>query len=78
RLALDDRAIRPIFAAHWIKLCVAACAESRALPPGPARRLPLLACVRFFAGPIQERSLRATVHEAIRFVVEGKVPKTMT
>jgi nitrite reductase/ring-hydroxylating ferredoxin subunit len=77
-LALGDRAIRPIFAAHWIKTSVVAEDEARALPADVDWRRPLLACVRFFAGPIQERSLQALVHDATRFVVDGKVPKTLT
>ena len=77
-LALDDIAIRPIFKAHWIKLCVAAFAEARALPPEVDRRLPLLACVRFFAGPQRELRLSGLVFDAIRFVVDHKVPKTLT
>ena len=77
-LAVSDLATRPIYVAHWIKLCVAAFAEARALPPGPGRRLPILACVRFFAGPVQENRGRGMVHDAIRFVVDGKVPKTLT
>ncbi|MCA9657938.1 MAG: hypothetical protein KC486_06305 [Myxococcales bacterium] len=77
-LALGDRAIRPIFAAHWIKTVVVADDEARALPADVDWRRPLLACVRFFAGPIQERSLQALVHDAARFVVDGKVPKTLT
>ncbi|MEZ4383138.1 MAG: Rieske (2Fe-2S) protein [Nannocystaceae bacterium] len=78
RLALDDRAVRPIFAAHWIKTSVAAADEARLLPAHSDWRLPLLACVRFFAGPIHERSLQALVHDATRFVVDGKVPRTLT
>jgi len=77
-LAVGDLAIRPIYVAHWIKLCVAAFAEARALPPGRGRRLPILACVRFFAGPVHENRSRGVVHDAIRFVVDGKVPKTLT
>ncbi len=77
-LALDDIAIRPIFKAHWIKLCVAAFAEARALPPEVDRRLPILACVRFFAGPQRELRLSGLVYDAIRFVVDGKVPKILT
>ncbi len=77
-LTLDDIAIRPIFKAHWIKLCTAAFAEARALPPGVDRQLPILACVRFFAGPQRELRLRGLVYDAIRFVVDGKVPKTLT
>jgi len=77
-LTVDDLAIRPIFAAHWIKLCVAAFAEARALPPGAGQRQPILACVRFFAGPVRELRLSGLVHDALRFVVDGKVPKTLT
>ncbi len=77
-LALGDLATRPIHVAHWIKLCVAAFAEARALPSTSDRRAPILACVRYFAGPAQENRSQSMVHDAIRFVVEGKVPKTLT
>jgi len=39
--------------------------------------LPLQALVRLAASPIQERRVARLTHEAIRFVIDGKVPRTL-
>lgn len=75
---LRDPAARPIFVAHAIKTCVTAFAERAALADHPDRDVPVLAFVRYFAGTQQERALVRLVHEAIGFVVHGKVPRTLT
>ena len=74
-LPLDDVAVRPIFTAHLIKNAVAAREEERALEGDPR---PLLALVRFLAAPKDQRRLRRRVHEAIGFVVDGRIPTTLT
>lgn len=75
---LRDPATRPIFVAHAIKTCVAAFEARDVLGSHPARDLPVLAFVRYFSCPAQERSLARLAHEAIGFIVHGKVPRTMT
>ncbi|MEZ4452959.1 MAG: Rieske (2Fe-2S) protein [Nannocystaceae bacterium] len=75
---LDDAAVRPIFVAHQIKTTRVAFEEYARLPAGVDRARPILALVHFLAGPLRERSVRRVVHEAIRFVVDGKVPRTLT
>lgn len=76
-LCLADPLTRPIVVAHAIKTCVAAFDEHRDMV-GPRRGLPVLAVVRLLASPIVERRVARAVHEAVRFVVHGKVPKTLT
>jgi nitrite reductase/ring-hydroxylating ferredoxin subunit len=83
RTALEDATLRdpatsPIFVAHAIKTCVAAFEAHGALGGHPARDLPVLAFVRYFSCPAQERSLARLAHEAIGFIVHGKVPRTLT
>jgi nitrite reductase/ring-hydroxylating ferredoxin subunit len=77
-LALRDPATRPIFVGHLIKTGVVAFAAHAELAGHPGRDVPVLAYVRYFASPAQERSLARQVHEAIGFVVHGKVPRTLT
>ena len=72
--ALDDRYTRPIVVGHVIKTVVAAFEESRAL----ANPAPILAIVRLAASPVRERPIGRLTHEAIRSVVHGKVPRTLT
>ncbi len=72
--ALDDPFVRPIVVAHLIKTCAAAFEEHEAT----GRPEPLLAVARFAASPVRERRIRRVCHEAIRFVVHHKVPRTLT
>ena len=82
--AVSDPAVQPIFVAHVIKTTVAAWEEFRALKRnrplpetfGPAH--PVLALVRFAASPLTECSVRRMAHEAVRFVADGKVPRSLT
>jgi hypothetical protein len=76
-VALGDGLTRPIVVGHAIKTCVAAFDEHAAIR-GPLRSRPLLAAVRLLASPIRERRVGSAAHEAIRFVVHGKVPRTLT
>lgn len=77
-LILEDHATRPIVVGHLIKTCRAAFDEFDRLPEGQDRSQPVLAFVRMAASPIRERWIARFVHEAIRFVDEGKVPRTLT
>ncbi len=73
-VALDDAATRPIVVLHLLKTTRAACDEV-AHHRDP---LPLIAVVRWLASPVRERPVGRIAHEAIRFVVHGKVPRTLT
>ena len=75
---LRDPASRPIFVAHLIKTCVAAFAARARLVGHPDRDRPILAFVRYFANPARERPLARLAHEAVGFVVHGKVPRTLS
>ena len=72
-----SEALPEIEPGHLIKTTVAAFDE-RAAMQGPRRDLPVLAVVRLFASPVRERRVRRACHEAIRFLVDGKVPRTLT
>lgn len=74
-LPLHDAYVRPIVVAHAVKTTAAAFAE-HARRPDDAR--PLAALARFVASPIRERSAGARAHEAVRFIVEGKVPRLLS
>ena len=76
-LALVDTRTRPIVIAHLIKTCAVAFEESSALS-GDDSALPILAFVRVAAAPIRERWTSRSCHEAVRFVLHGKVPRTLT
>lgn len=73
-LALADVATRPIVVTHILKT-VRAAAEETDRGGSPA---PLVAVARWLASPVRERTVGRLAHEAIRFVVHGKVPKTLT
>lgn len=78
-LILDDAATRPIVVTHLIKTCAAAFEEHRLSKLSPdLRHKPISALLRLLASPVRERSIGRLAHEAIRFVVHGKVPKTLT
>jgi nitrite reductase/ring-hydroxylating ferredoxin subunit len=71
---LDDPLTRPIVVAHAIKTCAAAFEELAAL----GRPAPVVALARFLASPVRERPVGRLSHEAVRFVIEGRVPRTLT
>ncbi len=75
--ALADTRTRPIVIAHLIKTCAVAFEESSALS-GDDTALPILAFVRVAAAPIRERWTSRSCHEAVRLVLHGKVPQTLT
>jgi hypothetical protein len=79
-LALKDERTRPIVVAHLIKTCAAAFEETASLRSAGHRNAlhPLRAFVRLAASPIRERRIAQRCYEAIRFVEEGKVPRTLT
>jgi hypothetical protein len=79
-LALTDNLTRPIVVAHLIKTCAAAFEETKRLQTAghPNASHPLRAFIRLAASPIRERRVSRLSHEAIRFVEEGKVPRTLT
>ncbi|MCB9680443.1 MAG: Rieske (2Fe-2S) protein [Alphaproteobacteria bacterium] len=65
--AMGDHAVRPIVVAHLLKTAVAAAAATDS-------DRPLLAVVRWFACPVQERRVNRLVHEARQLVVDGRPP----
>ena len=71
---IHDTLTRPIVVAHAIKNTVVGFAEHRATDD-PAH---ILALVRLLSSPIQERRIHRVTREAIAFVTEGKVPRTLT
>ncbi len=78
-LVLEVAGTRPIIVAHLVKTLRAARAEHASLAHlGDAARLPLVATIRFLASPVVERRTARLVHEAERFLIEGKVPRTLT
>lgn len=77
-LVLEDRATSPIFAAHLIKTCLASFDESRRIGRDSWKTMPVLAFINFAASPVRERQLARLVHEAVRFVDHGKVPRKLT
>jgi len=77
-LPLRGALTRPVVVAHGLKTPLAAAREVASLGDHPERALPLLAAVRFLASPVRERRVEQVVHEALRLVVHGKVPRTLT
>jgi hypothetical protein len=80
RLALSDHWVRPIVVAHLIKNGVVAFEEHAALTRAghPNAAAPVVAYTRLAASPIRQRQVARWCHEAVRFVVDGKVPRTLT
>ncbi len=72
--ALSDRAARPIFFAHDVKVLQVAIFEAELLGD-PA---PLQAAHRYLWSPVQERSARKLAVEAARLLREGKPPRGLT
>ena len=78
-LALNDALTRPLVVGHLIKTTCAAFDEHLILEAtGSAHALrPVQALVRLAASPIRERRVARVTHEALRFVVDGKVPRSL-
>lgn len=74
-LPLRDAFVRPIVVAHVIKTTAAVFDEHARRPDDP--RL-LVALARFAASPVRQRFIGERVHEAVRFIVDGKVPRLLT
>ncbi|MCB9763247.1 MAG: Rieske (2Fe-2S) protein [Alphaproteobacteria bacterium] len=77
-LPLQDLTTRPIVTAHVIKTTIAAFEEADELAGEPDAALPVRAVARWLASPVDQRFLRSRVHDAIGFVVEGRIPRTLT
>jgi hypothetical protein len=73
-LAIQDPLTRPIVVAHVIKGTVVAF-EEYAVMGDP---MPVLALVRLLSSPIRERNTERLTREAIAFVTDGKVPRSLT
>jgi nitrite reductase/ring-hydroxylating ferredoxin subunit len=78
-LALKDGLTQPLVVGHLIKTAGAAFDEYLILAAAGAEHAarPLEAIVRLASSPIQERRVARLSHEAIRFVVDGKVPRAL-
>ncbi len=71
--SLSDNSSAPIVVAHLIKVCRVAFEESTLIDS----HLPILALVKFLSSPVRQRWVGQQVHEAIRFLRDGKVPTTL-
>lgn len=71
--AISDRFAAPIVGAHAMKNTVVAIEEHAAT----GDRRPLLAGVRLFASPLQQRWTARRAAESIAFVTDGTVPKLL-
>lgn len=70
-----DPFVRPIYAAHAIKVAVAAFEEYET----HGDRTALLGAARFLASPVvNERRVERTITQSIRWVVDGQTPKKLT
>jgi hypothetical protein len=78
-LALGDEITRPLVVGHLIKTTCAAFDEHLILEAaGSAQALrPVQALIRLAASPIRERRVARVTHEALRFVIDGKVPRSL-
>jgi len=73
---LDDRFVRPIRLAHGVKTLVAA---QDVMARMGARGEPAVHAVRrFFAVPSRQRRLRNQIHDAVRWLRDGKPPRRLT
>ena len=77
-LLLSDPLVVPIFVAHAVKTALAGIEETRALAGDDDADYPLLASLRFLAGPHRERRVRDVVGTSVRWVVDGKIPAKLT
>ncbi len=78
-LVFRDEWTRPIVVGHVIKTTCAAFDEYDLLTAAGAKYAlrPIQALVRLAASPIRERRVARMTHEALRFVIDGKVPRTL-
>ena len=78
-LALNDELTRPLVVGHLIKTTCAAFDEHVVLEAAGSDQAlrPVQALVRLAASPIRERRVARVTHEALRFVVDGKVPRSL-
>jgi len=78
-LALSDKLTRPLVVGHLIKTTCAAFTEHEHLQMAGSEHalLPIQAVLRLAASPIRERHVARLTHEALRFVVDGKVPRSL-
>ena len=78
-LALSDEITRPLVVGHLIKTTCAAFDEHLILEAaGSAQALrPIQALIRLADSPIRERRIARVTHEALRFVIDGKVPRSL-
>ena len=78
-LALRDDLTNPLVVGHLIKTTIAAFDEHDLLRSAGSEYAlrPVQAVVRLAASPIRERRVARLTHEALRFVVDGKVPRTL-
>jgi len=72
-VCVEDPATRPIVIAHIIKNTIVAFEEYEALDSP----VPLLALVALLTSPLKERRIHRVAKEALAFVTEGKVPKSI-
>ena len=72
-LCVRDAVVRPIVVAHLIKNTIVAF-EEHAASGSPS---PVLALVALFASPLSERRIHRVTSEAIAFVTQGKVPRSI-
>jgi len=72
--ALNESTVRSIFLAHHVKTIVAA-AQASTVTGDPA---PWQAALHFVDSPLREARGASQVGDAIRLVVDGKVPRTRT
>ena len=72
-LCVRDAVVRPIVVAHLIKTTVVAFEEHAV----SGSHTPLLALIVLFASPLSERRVHRMTSEAIAFVTEGKVPRSI-
>jgi nitrite reductase/ring-hydroxylating ferredoxin subunit len=75
---LGDQITRPIVVTHLIKTPLAATWAAAGMGDHPDAWLPLAACVRLVAEPGGERRVGRMVHEAVRFVEHGEIPKILS
>lgn len=72
-LAVQDAVTRPIVVAHIIKNTIVAFEEHEAT----GSPTPVLALIALLSSPVKERRVHRVTREAIAFVTEGKVPRSI-
>jgi hypothetical protein len=78
RAPLGDQITRPIVVTHLIKTPLAAAWATAGMGEHADAWLPLAACARLVAEPGGERRVGRMVHEAVRFVEHGEIPKILS